>query len=158
MLKCPGLKAASASGALALALAFAFAGVPTPVLATDIAWHSTTTLTYENGRNYRRDGTAVLKSGETAAFLGDGTAYAIDEKGMAPFKIQYMLRFEDGSTITLRSSGTRHQFDGTTSGSGDFINGTGRFDGITGSVRHTGQVSGSTAELDWAGSYTLPGK
>src|SRR5512137_1520611 len=95
MPNCPGLKAPSASGALALALALAFAGVPEPVLATDIAWHSTSTVTYQNGRNYRRDGTAVFKTGETAAFIGDGTAYPIDEKGMAPFKIQYMLRFDD---------------------------------------------------------------
>ena len=84
--------------------------------------------------------------------------YPIDGKGMAPFKIQYMLRFDDGSTITIRSVGSRHQFDGTTSGTGDFINGTGRFDGITGRVTHTGQISGSTAELDWVGSYSLPGK
>jgi hypothetical protein len=156
MLNRLGLKVASASSVLGLVLALASAGAPVPVQATDIAWHSTTKLTYENGPNFRREGTAVLKTGETAAFIGDGTAYPIDEKGLAPFKVQYMLRFDDGSTITLRYVGSRHPFEGSTSGSGDFVNGTGRFDGIAGKVSHTGQVGGSTAELDWVGSYSLP--
>jgi hypothetical protein len=156
MLNRLGLKVVSAASALGLALAFASAGAPVSVQATDIAWHSTTKLTYQNGPNYRREGTAVLKTGERASFIGDGTSYMIDDKGMAPSKVQYMLRFDDGSTFTFRFNGSRHQFDGTTRGSGEFVNGTGRFDGIVGTVSHTGQIGGSEAEGDWVGSYSLP--
>jgi hypothetical protein len=156
MLNRPGLKVVSASSVLGLVLALTSAGVPVPAQAADIAWHSTTKLTYQNGPNFRREGTAVLKTGETAAFVGDGTAYPIDEKGLAPSKVQYVLRFDDGSTFTIRFNGSRHQFDGTTRGSGEFVNGTGRFDGIVGKVSHTGQIGGSEAEGDWVGWYSLP--
>ena len=137
------------------ALVLALAMIASPVLATDIAWHSTTKLTYENGRNFVREGTAVFKSGETARLVGDGTYYVVDEKGLVPHKMQYMLWFDDGSTITIRYTGTRHPLDGTTGGSGEFINGTGRFDGIAGQVSAVGQVGGSATELDWVGSYSL---
>jgi hypothetical protein len=102
MLNRLGLKVVSVSSVLGLVLALASAGVPVPAQATDIAWHSTTKLTYQNGPNFRREGTTVLKTGERASFIGDGTSYMIDDKGMAPSRVQYMLRFDDGSTITLR--------------------------------------------------------
>jgi hypothetical protein len=155
-LNCLGLKVTWASSVLGLTLALASVGVPVLAEATDIAWHSTTKLTYQNGSNFRREGTATFKTGERASFVGDGTSYMIDDKGMAPFKVQYMLRFNDGSTFTIRFNGSRHQFEGTTRGSGEFVNGTGRFDGIVGTVSHTGQIGGSEAEGDWVGSYSLP--
>jgi hypothetical protein len=151
-----GLKVVSASSVLGLVIGLASAAVPVPAQATDIAWHSTTKLTYENGRNVRREGTAVFATGETASFVGDGTYYVSDAKGMVPVKMQYMLRFDDGSTITLCVAGLRHPSEGTNSGSGEFLNGTGRFDGIVGKVSHAGQIGGSGSEGDWVGSYSLP--
>jgi hypothetical protein len=156
MLNRLGLKVVSASSVLGLVLTLASAGVPVPAQATDIAWHSTTKLTYQNGPNFRREGTAMLKTGERASFIGDGTSYMIDDRGMVPSRVQYMLRFDDGSTFTIRFNSSRHPFDGTTRGSGEFVNGTGRFDGIVGKVSHSGQVGGSEAEGDWVGSYSLP--
>ena len=73
MLNRLGLKVVSASSVLGLVIGLAAAAVHVPAQATDIAWHSTTKLTYENGPNFRREGTAVFKTGETASFVGDGT-------------------------------------------------------------------------------------
>jgi hypothetical protein len=146
------------STSIALGLMLAFGPPVTPAWATDISWHSTAKLVYQNGTNYRREGTAVLSTGETAGFVGEGTAYLTNEKGVTPLKTQYMLRFDDGSTLTFRMVGGRSQFDGTTFGSGEFLNGTGRFDGVTGKVTYTGQVGGAVSEGDWTGSYSLPSK
>jgi hypothetical protein len=151
-----GLKVLGTS--IALGSMLAVAPPVSPAWATDISWHSTTRLTYQNGSNYRREGTAVVNTGETASFIGDGTNYLTNEKGVTPMKTQYMLRFEDGSTMTFRIVGGRNQFDGATFGSGEFLNGTGRFDGIAGKVTHTGQLGGAAAEGDWTGTYSLPSK
>jgi hypothetical protein len=147
-------KVASASTVIGFFCLAAMVAMPASVKATDIAWHLTSTLTDE-GPPWKREGTAVFKTGENASLVANGTSDAPD-KGVRSWKGQYVLRFEDGSTITTRVSGKTDIWTGASSGSGEFVNGAGRFEGITGTVAFVSHGSGEGA--DWVGSYSLPNK
>jgi len=136
--------------------ALAALGATAPLHATDIAWHETSVLKYSSYPDYRREGTAAFKTGEKANLVINGKAEVSPEQDVGPFKGQWLLRFDDGSTITIQVAGTRGISTGAVSGSGEFVSGTGRYEGITGIVRFVSQVSGSVSEGDWGGSYSLP--
>ncbi len=150
------VKVASTSSAIALLCAAALLAVPAPVQATDVAWHSTSTLK-EEGPPWRREGTAVFKTGEKVSLVANGTSDAL-EKGVRPYQGKYVYRFDDGSTITTQVAGRTDIFTGAGSGTGEFVNGTGRFEGITGKVSCVSQASGEVSEADCVGSYSLPNK
>jgi len=152
------VKVASASSVIGLLCSAVLVVVPASVHATDIAWHETSQIKYDSPPDYRREGTAVFKTGEKASLVIVGKVDVTDDKGMRPFKGQYTLRLDDGSTITLQIAGTQSNATGAQSGSGEFASGTGRFQGITGKVTFVGQLSGSASEKDWVGSYSLPNK
>ena len=152
-------KGVSASSVIGLLCSAVLVVVPATVHATDIAWHETSQITRESPPDYRREGTAVFKTGEKASLVIIGKIDVTDDRGMRPFKGQYALRLEDGSTITLQIAGTQSNTTGAQSGSGEFESGAGRFQGITGKVTFVGQLSGgSVSEKDWVGSYSLPNK
>jgi hypothetical protein len=136
--------------------ALAALGATAPLHAADIAWHETSVLKYNSYPDYRREGTAVFKTGEKANLVINGKAEVSPEQDVGPFKGQWLLRFDDGSTITIQVAGTRGITTGAVSGSGEFVSGTGRYEGITGKVTFVSQVSGSVSEGDWGGSYSLP--
>ena len=153
------VKGASASSVIALLCSAVLVVMPASVHATDIAWHETSQLKYDSPPDYRREGNAIFKTGEKASLVINGKVGVTDDKGMRPFRGQYSLRLDDGSTITLQIAGTQSNTTGAQSGSGEFASGTGRFQGLTGKVTFVGQLSGgSVSEKDWVGSYSLPNK
>ena len=131
-------------------------GCSAPVHATEIAWHSTSELTYFCPPNWRREGTVVLETGEDASFVAYGTIYARDDKGIMPYKAEYVFRFDDGSTITAHVAGGADTPAAANGGTGEIVFGTGRFDGIAGKISATGGPSDSAGSAEWVCSYSLP--
>ena len=158
MFICQIVEGASASSVIGLLCSAVLVVMPASVHAADIAWHETSQLKYDSPPDYRREGTAIFKTGEKASLVIVGKVDVTDDKGMRPFRGQYSLRLDDGSTITLQIAGTQSNTTGAQSGSGEFASGTGRFQGITGKVTFVGQLSSSVSEKDWVGSYSLPNK
>ena len=144
------------STVIGLFVAAASLAMSVPLHATDIAWHETSVLKYSVYPDYKREGTAVFKTGEKANLVIDGKAGVSPEQDVRRFTGEWLLRFDDGSTITIQVAGTRVITTGTGSGSGEFVSGTGRYEGITGKVTFVSQISSSISEGDWTGSYTLP--
>ena len=136
------VKGASASSVIGLFCLAVLVGMTASAHATDIAWHETSQLKYDSPPDYRREGTAVFKTGEKANLVINGKVDVTNDKGMRPFKGQYSLRLDDGSTIALQIAGTQSNMTGAQSGSGEFASGTGRFQGITGKVTFVGQLYG----------------
>jgi len=90
-------------------------------------------------------------------------------KGSGKFHSYWVATYEDGSTSWTRLSGSATPgAEGKTASweslTGEFIKGTGRFEGIKGSVTFTGKRlapspgTGSQYYIDWAFTYTLPSK
>jgi hypothetical protein len=150
------VKAVWASGAVGLVLAAALGAVPAPLHATEIAWHSTSELTYYCPPNWRREGTVMLETGEDASFVAYGTIYARDDKGIMPYKAEYVFRFDDGSTITAHVAGSADTPADANGGVGEIVFGTGRYDGIAGKISATGRPSDSSGAAEWVCTYSLP--
>ena len=147
---------ASASGLMVLIVATAMVAFPVPSRATDITWHSRGEPAVWNNANYERKGTVDFKTGETGSFISYGTNRPTD-KGLTPFVSQYVLRFDDLSSIIVRMAGNFDEAIRVAKGSGEILGGTGRFEGITGKVTVVSRFSGGSApEMDWTGSYSLP--
>ena len=147
------LPAAVSAFCLGLALT-----LPNGASAADIAWRQATRPKVINTDQLAREGTATFKDGTTATVRTEG---AFDKSGratkdikVATFKAKSQLKFQDGSTITTRYSGKVDSASYATSGSGEFVSGTGRYKGIKGTLTFDGRVS----ESDWVGQYTLPKK
>lgn len=141
----------------AFCLACALAA-PMGALAAEIAWRQATRPQVINTDQLVREGTATFKDGTTATVRTEG---AYDKSGratkdikVATFKAKSVLKFQDGSTITTRYSGKLDPASYATSGSGEFVGGTGRYKGIKGKVTFDGRIS----ESEWTGQYTLPKK
>ena len=74
-----------------------------------------------------------------------------------PWIAVYVFRFADLYSITVTQAGNFDHASQVSKGSGEFLGGTGRFEGITGKVTVVGLFSGSTAETDWVGAHSLRG-
>jgi hypothetical protein len=155
---CQITKAMSAYTVIGLVLATATAAMPFPARATDIAWHAESMTTYNVWPNTERKGTVALETGEKASFVSKSTAELSDDKGMTPWKAEYVLRFDDGSAITFRSAGTFDRITEVSTGAGEFVSGTGRFEGITGKLTQVSRFSSSMVGTDFVGSYSLPNR
>jgi hypothetical protein len=88
-----------------------------------------------------RRGIAEFPNGETAAYLTRGSAKMTPSGGTAEGYALYT--FDDGSTLHIKwqansklEPGEKHK---TMSGSGNYLSGTGRFNGIEGSVTIQGK-------------------
>ena len=152
------VQAASGTCVIGLFFAGAFVALPTPVQATDIAWHSKSEHVVQHGANSERNGTIDFKTGERGSVLAYSTTHA-EVNGMRPWVGISVIRFDDLSSIIVKSEG---KFDPTlhvSTGSGEILFGTGRFEGITGKFNAIGKYSShETVETDWSGSYSLPNK
>jgi hypothetical protein len=91
-----------------------------------------------------RDGLFVLENGELGSMKFVGTAYAtVGKGGSFSGYIEYI--FGDGSTIVGAIAGTfwpdpEGKLAGFQKGSGELINGVGRFKGIKGTLTMTGKL------------------
>jgi hypothetical protein len=116
---------------------------------------------------YERRGVAIFEN-EVAATAICGTMDVIKKK--VSFQGYTQLTFKDGSTWMLTHQGTRAPAPGAELGSykikGEFIKGTGRFEGIKGKYSGTGRLitpltKDETKSDNWmevTATYTLPKK
>ena len=91
-----------------------------------------------------RDGVFVLENGELGSMKFIGTAYYVRGKG-GSFSGYVEFIFGDGSTIVASIAGTfwgdpEGKLAGIQKGSGELINGSGRFKGIKGTSTLTGKL------------------
>jgi len=117
---------------------------------------------------YERRGVAIYENGETAAYHTRGMSESI--KGESSFHGYSDYLFEDGSTIMTEYTGTMWYPPGkklrSLKGTGKYIKGTGRFEGIKGKVSFTGKIVAPYTKdktkgenvVDVTGNYTLPKK
>jgi hypothetical protein len=141
-----------ASGWVGWLAAAVLIAAPGLVLGADISWKYTVGSGTMGGGKFTRLGTAVLATGETAEVKYEGTDGASDEKGRVTVTIDSVMRFKDGSSITMHQVGYRDPgMGGGAAGSGEFLSGTGKYQGISGHYTYKG-VLGKTEAV---GTYTL---
>lgn len=116
---------------------------------------------------YERRGVAIFENGEEAAYWNCGTLDLINKIG--PFQGYCILTYKDGSTIIIKNKGTLMIPKGGKSpvseGTGTYIKGTGRFEGIKGTLTFKGHyitlyskdTKGDMITLT-TGTYTVPSK
>jgi len=120
------------------------------------------------GYNHRK-GLVFFENGEVATYTYGGYLDLI--KGKGPFKGYSIFTFSDGSLIVKKMQGVLEPgpqgLPLSVSGTGEFIKGTGRFQGIKGDFKITGKVltpfskekeTRSDIYFDMSGSYTLSPK
>jgi hypothetical protein len=116
-----------------------------------------------------RDGLAFFEDGEVATFRNFHTADVIAGKGVLTQGYQ-IFTFVDGSTMITSFRQTQEPDPGgklawLTKATGEILKGTGRFEGIKGSLSGTGKqfkpekgdLTGKSAG-NWTITYTLPPK
>jgi hypothetical protein len=90
---------------------------------------------------YERRGVAIYENGETAAYHSRGTFDFV--KGSGPFQGYTNLKYKDGSTTIIKYQGKMTMNPSsksrTLTGKGEYIKGTGRFEGIKGNVSFSGK-------------------
>lgn len=114
-------------------------------------------------------GLAIYENGEIAAYHTRASFDATKGKG-GSFWGYTDYKFEDGSTIVTKYQGTSWVPSGkklnSLKGTGEYVNGTGRFSGIKGELSFNGkyitpytkdETKGDTI-VEVTGSYTLPKK
>ena len=113
---------------------------------------------------YERRGVAVLKNREQAAYHSKGTWDYRNSTG--PFQGYTILTFKDGSTMMDRHAGMTTKASGklpTFEGKGEYIKGTGKYEGIKGAITFQGgfitpynkETKGDII-INTKGNYTLP--
>jgi hypothetical protein len=113
-----------------------------------------------------RKGLAFFETGEVATFTNWATSDGI--KGKSTHQGYAMFTFEDGSTIVGNFKGTSDPTPKGLSlikGTGVYIKGTGRFEGIEGNYAYSGKTftpyskeTKSDLYYPVVGTYTLPSK
>jgi hypothetical protein len=144
-------------------LVFATALVSSPTLsyASDLAWHTKSEgvpakeSSIGSERTFERTGTAEFKK-EKATYVCNGMNHSAAVPDKRKWDQQCVFRFDDLSAITTHTAGTFDNVTQETKGAGQFVSGSGRFEGITGEVTVVGRFVGYSAESDWVGSYSLP--
>jgi len=115
-----------------------------------------------------RRGLAQFENGDIAVFLN---WFVFDiTKGHGALQAYVIHTFEDGSTFVTKNEGTQWldpKGQASMKGTGKFVKGTGRFEGIQGDVTFEGKVlvpyakeKGLLADayFDFVANYTLPRK
>ena len=116
---------------------------------------------------YQRRGVAVFEGGECAAYLTCGTGDFT--KGQGPFQGYTQLTYKDGSKTFSKYQGTSTIAPGeklpSLTGKGEFIKGTGRFEGIKGDFSFSGKYvtpysKGTKGDMyvEVSGNRTVPSK
>lgn len=143
---------AMASGLVGWLAAVVLIAAPGLAQGADISWKYTVGSGTMGGGKFTRLGTAVLSTGETAEVKNEGIDGPSDEKGRPTVTVDSVMRFKDGSSIAMRYAGYRDpKLRDEAAGSGEFVSGTGRYQGITGQFTYKG-FAGSTEAV---GTYTL---
>jgi hypothetical protein len=117
--------------------------------------------------HYTRRGLAFFEKGEVATYTHWGTFDFT--KGVGPYVGYSIFAYEDGSTIVQKIQGPFEWEPGRKmrlfKGIGEFIRGTGRFEGIKGTVTFSGKEvtpyskeTKSDLYFDATAIYTLPSK
>jgi len=150
-------------------------GGASPVHAEAISWRQVHALDRdEPDGTYIRRGVAIFHFGNhlpVPATLELRGSVGLWEQGWQTFTAHYTYRFDDGAIVRARLDG-RQQVSPTTNtpgpqeGAGEFISGTGRFEGIRGtfSMKGQGGLSAATPGVlaavfgDLTGNYTLPAR
>ena len=168
-------------GAVALAVLVAFAGFgltpggASPVRAETISWRHVHALDRdEPDGTYLRRGVAIFHFGNhlpVPATLELRGRLGLWEQGWQTFTTQWTYRFDDGSIVRARLDGRLQMNPATNTpgpqeGAGEFLSGTGRFEGIRGtfSMKGQGGLSAATPGVladvfgDLTGDYTLPAR
>jgi hypothetical protein len=113
-----------------------------------------------------RRGVSILENGETAAWYDMFTIDMIRGQG-GSFKGYGIYSYADGSTQVSKFEGTSTAEKlSSIKGTGEYIKGTGRFEGIKGTYSFTGKyITPYTKDetkgdliVEWTGNYTLPKK
>jgi hypothetical protein len=150
------MKANHATPFICAVLTGAGIAVTAPAVATDLAWHSTGGPAVRFAMNFERKGTVDFK-GEQGSFVAYGTDLP-QTSALMPYVVVYVFRFDDISSITVRTNGEFDPGTKTSKVSGEILSGTGRFVGIRGKVAAINRITGDILETDWTGSYSLPKK
>ena len=113
---------------------------------------------------YERMGVAIFKNGETAAFQTRGLWDFVNHNGV--FNGYQTLTFPDGSTNMIKYSGnmtTEGENLPTLKAKGEYVKGTGKYEGIKGNVTIEGKYitpynkeTKGDAVFNQKASYTLP--
>jgi hypothetical protein len=113
---------------------------------------------------YERRGLAIFENGEVAAYQTIGTYDFVDYNG--PFHGYSTMTYKDGSTTVAKYDATMTQESGkmpTFMGKGEYLKGTGKYEGIKGTISFTGEYITPYNEktkgdivVDNKASYTLP--
>jgi len=113
---------------------------------------------------YERRGVAIFKNGETAAFHTRGLWDFVNHNGV--FNGYQTLTFPDGSTNMIKYSGnmtTEGEDLPTLKAKGEYVKGTGKYEGIKGNVTIEGKYitpynkeTKGDAVFNQKASYTLP--
>lgn len=116
---------------------------------------------------YERRGVVIFENGDEAAYWNCGTFDFIKKSG--PYQGYCILTFKDGSTIVIKNKGTLTIPKGGKSpvseGTGTYVKGTGRFEGIKGNLTFKGHymtpyskdTKGDMITFT-TGTYTVPSK
>ena len=118
---------------------------------------------------FLRSGLVFYENGEVATYSNRGTFDST--KGHSSWEGYGLVTYEDGSTTISKIQGTLTPIEATKQrsgkGTGEYIKGTGRFEGIKGSFSYTGrQVTPysekegtfSDSYYDVTSTYTVPSK
>ena len=128
--------------------------LPLAAQAVDISWHRSTRMVDSDGPRTRKEGTVTFANGERAVIIVNGIDGPMDRDNWMTFKGQEVMRFDDRSMIMLQYEGRQIEGTRATTFQGDFLSGTGRFEGIAGTFKCAGKLR----EEDCSGSYSLPAK
>ena len=113
---------------------------------------------------YERRGVANFKNGETAAYHTRGT-YDFT-MGNGPFRGYTDMTYNDGSMVVVKYTGELASEPGklpTLTGKGEYVKGTGKYEGIKGNISFTGKYITPHNEetkgdqiVNAKGTFTLP--
>ena len=128
--------------------------LPLAAQAVDISWHRSTRLVDSEGPRSWQEGNVIFANGERAVIIVNGTDGPMNSDNWITFKGQEVMRFDDRSMIVMQYEGRANEGTRATTFQGEFLSGTGHFEGIAGTLKCVGKLR----EVDCSGSYSLPAK
>jgi hypothetical protein len=128
--------------------------LPLAAHAVDMSWHRSTRMVDSEGPRTRQEGNVIFANGERAVTIVNGTDGPMNSENWITFKGQEVMRFDDRSMIIMQYEGRANEGTRAAAFQGEFLSGTGRFEGIAGTFKCAGKLR----EVDCSGSYSLPAK
>jgi hypothetical protein len=129
-----------------------------PVHAEDFACHIVSTLDASLAGSYTRHGLFDCRNGDVGSVVVTGVFGKPNDKGQfSSAEVDVTMGFSDGSATRLHADVNWNPDTGDQQGSGHFVAGKGRFEGIAGGAKFTGKVvdKGAYTVADWTGSYNI---